>query len=209
MRLRILAISILAVVSSMACSHDDGGKKNPTPSYTELTDKSQCGIGTATSIEGTWSFTLASGPAQVKSIWAISRSSVTVTNQCSVNGQSAQAKATASSSYTSNQLNILGSDYDSSPIAGTTCPSRLAPETVTYQFTGSCLQINESGTIMTLVPENRGGNQVSQNQNQTQSGFQPMDRSQVPTDSDFQMPAMPKMPKMPTMPQVSSQDDND
>lgn len=197
MRLGILIMSFL-VLGSMACSHDDGGNKSGGKvQITDATDRSQCGNGTATSIEGTWSFTArGNNGAQVVASYAIGRNSTTLTFQCSAGGRSAEGSTTSPSSYTSNQFTILSSSSNSSA----SCPVSLEAGTVSYQFSGSCLQINDGQNSLILVP--RGGNHIAQAENHGDGQASVQSQSQLNQTPDFQIPEMPKMPKMPEMPKA-------
>ncbi len=108
-----------------------------------------CGTASAqsTAIEGNWGAQQQAGGMT----FDISTTSVTVTNVCSVNGQTATAQVTSQSSYTDTTMTVLEAKQDQKSMNGLNCNAETQPATMGYTIQGNQLILSQEGSADTFV----------------------------------------------------------
>jgi hypothetical protein len=120
------------------------------------TDYSVCSRPGNYTLDGNWKVDMAQGGFKMTAYFQFNQDTLNLTNVCTLNGQTAQAKVSTPIMVMGNHIETMGSGQDNENSNGTNCNVSVHPDSMDYSFQGSCLVLSQPGNPqqMILVPAN-------------------------------------------------------
>ena len=109
-------------------------------------------------IEGTWGTQQSQNNIVFDMTFSIHNNTLTVTNDCTMNGQSATARVTSAATYTDSTFTILAAapDQESNPTQTVNCNVSVQPDTMNYSVNGNQLIFTHDGSDQSFALERKG-----------------------------------------------------
>lgn len=107
-------------------------------------------------VEGTWGMQFQQNGITFDTTFAIHNNSITVTNVCTMNGESASAHVTSPASYDASTITVLTAQQDQESNNGVNCDVSSTPDTMNYKVQGNSLTLSKPGNPQQFILQRRG-----------------------------------------------------
>jgi hypothetical protein len=152
----ILAVAMCGLLSACSDSHSgSGSRNNQTFHMNEVTDKSSCsGPAAYDSVLGSWEMNFTAQESSFTSfnvVMTVNSNSITLTNNCNMEGDRLSASITVPAAITDSKITILQGDSYTDRDGDATCSVSTEAKTINYSLEGRCLRTNLDGQTSYMV----------------------------------------------------------